>query len=486
MESFSTSPSNTVERSVRARSLSLSTRLDWPFVVTGVGLWLIFAGLLATIQIASPNLPGNDDYFHIKIAQIMREEGIRPHFPWLPLTILNDEEFFDHHFFYHVLLIPFTYGDLREGAKWVGIIFPAWTFLVGWFVLHGQRVPYAALWALGFFAVSEAFLNRLVMTRVQAVSLLMLILMLHVALKGRYRWLLPLAFIYTWLYDAFPLLLIMIGIYVATRWLFDQRLNLAPLIYTGLGVGLGLVINPYFPNNIIFIYHHIWPKLFDDSDIRVGNEWYPYETWTLVENSGLALLIFFAGTFALGFRDRRMNPTTGVLFLVALFFGLLLFRSRRFVEYFPAFALLFGAVAWQPLLAEWRQKSRIFAKIMPALLMLVLIPAIWLNIREAREDLADSSSYLRYAQASAWLVENSPPNSRVFNTDWDDFTRLFFYNTHNIYMLGLDPTYMHQYDPELYQLWRSITRGEVPDSAKTIRQVFGAEYVLTDLGHHRF
>jgi hypothetical protein len=473
-------------RHVRAHHSSLATRLDWPFVLTGVGLWLVFAGLMATIQIASPNLPSNDDFFHIKLAQIMREQGLRPPFPWLPLTILNEQDFFDHHFFYHVLLIPFTYGDLREGAKWVGIIFPACAFLMGWIFLHGQRVPYAALWSLGFFAVSEAFINRLIMTRVQAVSLLMLLLMLHVALKGRYRWLLPLAFIYTWLYDAFPLLLTMIAIYVATRWLFDRRLNLAPLIYTGLGVGLGLVINPYFPNNVVFIYHHILPKLMDNSDINVGNEWYPYETWTVVKNSGLALLVFFAGLFALGFRERRMSLEAAVLFLITLFFGLLLFKSRRFVEYFPGFALVFGAVAWQPLLTDWLQKKPAAAKILPVLLVLVLVPAIGFNLQGAREDLRDSSSYLRYAQASAWLVEHSSPGSRVFNTDWDDFTQLFYYNTHNVYMLGLDPTYMHQYDPDLYKLWRSITRGEVSESGQTIRQVFGAEYVITDLRHDRF
>jgi hypothetical protein len=118
--------------------------------------------------------------------------------------------------------------------------------------------------------------------------------------------------------------------------------------------------------------------------------------------------------------------------------------------------------------------------------VLVLVPAIGFNLQGAREDLRGSSSYLRYAQASAWLVEHSSPGSRVFNTDWDDFTQLFYYNTHNVYMLGLDPTYMHQYDPDLYKLWRSITRGEVSESGQTIRQVFGAEYVITDLRHDRF
>jgi hypothetical protein len=45
----------------------------------------------------------------------------------------------------------------------------------------------------------------------------------------RYRWLLPLSFIYVWLYDAFPFILLIVGIYTANRWLLDHQLNLRPL-----------------------------------------------------------------------------------------------------------------------------------------------------------------------------------------------------------------------------------------------------------------
>ena len=163
---------------------------SWRTVVTGAGLLALFVALMATIQFATPNLVGNDSYFHIKFAQVMRQQGLIPTFPWLPLTILSQDIFFDHHFLFHVLLIPFTYGDLREGAKWASVIFPSFAFLVGWIFLHGQRVPYAALWSLGFCAVSEAFLYRMSMTRVQSMSLLMLLLILHITLTRRYRWLL--------------------------------------------------------------------------------------------------------------------------------------------------------------------------------------------------------------------------------------------------------------------------------------------------------
>jgi hypothetical protein len=98
----------------------------------------------------------------------------------------------------------------------------------------------------------------------------------------------------------------------------------------------------------------------------------------------------------------------------------------------------------------------------------------------------NAKPFQRYASASAWLEANTPVGSRVFQTDWDDFPRLFFYNTHNTYIVGLDPTYMQLYDPALYDLWVQITRGRLEAPAQTIVEKFGARYIITDLDHTAF
>ncbi len=461
-------------------------RINWPIVWVGLGLYALFAGALALIQFASPNLLDNDGYYHIKLAQLMRQQGPVPAFPWLPLTVLNARDFVDHHFFYHILLIPFTFGDLREGAKWASVILPAFTFLAGWLLLRGQRVPYAALWSVGFLAVSEAFLYRMSIPRAQAMSLLVLLLALHVTLIGRYRWLLPLAFLYVWLYNAFPLMLVVVGAYIAMRWLLEGRLTLAPLAYTAIGLALGLIINPYFPANLVFIYHHLAPKLTETTGVNVGNEWYPYQTWTLVENSGPALLAYVAGAFALGLSQNRMPTRTATLLLLVTLFGLMLFKSRRFVEYFPAFALLFAALAWTPLLADSLKAGRWARRVIPLGMVLLLGLGLWLTLPAARQNMQNAKPYQRYAAASAWLEAHTPPGSRVFQTDWDDFPRLFYYNTHNTYTIGLDPTYMQLYQADLYDRWVAITRGQVETPGPEIAARFGARYIITDLEHKSF
>ena len=49
---------------------------------------------MALVQFSTPDLPDNDGFYHIKLASLMRTEGLKPDFPWLPLSILNENEFY--------------------------------------------------------------------------------------------------------------------------------------------------------------------------------------------------------------------------------------------------------------------------------------------------------------------------------------------------------------------------------------------------------
>ena len=69
---------------------------------------------------------------------------------------------------------------------------------------------------------------------------------------------------------------------------------------------------------------------------------------------------------------------------------------------------------------------------------------------------------------------------------WDDFTRLFFYNTDVIYTAGLDPTYLELYDADLYDVWVDITKGRIEQPSQVIRDRFGGQYVFSDLKHGNF
>lgn len=510
--------------------------IDWRTILTAVGLFIVLFGVMAGVQFSTPDMPDNDGFYHIRLAYILRTEGLKPDFRWLPLTILNSREYYDHHYLFHILLIPFTFGDLRIGAKWAAASFAALALLSVWVLLRGQRVPYAALWALGLLGVSHAFLYRMSITRAQSLSLAVLAIGLHWMLSGRYKWLLPLSFLYVWLYNAFPLLPIVALVYSGSVLLSERRIELRPVIYAVIGVLLGLIINPYFPVNLVFIYRHLLPKLAETTAVRVGNEWYPYTTRQLIENSLLSLAAFAAGVAAMGFNPRRWDARTASGFFLAVMTAIMLFQSRRFIEYYPAFALIFAAFAWAPLLSRIRlgqdeepplednsvhptpgldeadperpaQMLSIFKRLnmylderlarllgwpplwralAPAILAFLVIFGVLRTLPQAVGAMRDSKSYTTYAGASTWLMEHTEPGERIFQTDWDDFPRLFFYNPANTYTIGLDPTYMQLYNAALYDRWVEITQGEVDLPSQTIRNDFGARFVHSDLDHGSF
>src|SRR5574338_737060 len=126
-----------------------------------LALFLIFFAGMTLIQFGTPDMPDNDGFYHIKLAWLMRTEGLKPEFSFLPLSILNADAFYDHHFLFHVALIPFTFGDLRMGAKWAAVVFAGLAFLAIWYLFQRQRVPFAWLWALGLLGISDAFLFRM-------------------------------------------------------------------------------------------------------------------------------------------------------------------------------------------------------------------------------------------------------------------------------------------------------------------------------------
>ncbi|MFN0073107.1 MAG: hypothetical protein ACKVVP_16605 [Chloroflexota bacterium] len=492
---------------------------------------LIVALVFSEIQWSTPNIIGVDGYYHIKIAEVMRLAVIPApiYFPWLQLTILNPAQFTDHHLLFHILLEPFTLLDLRVGAKLAGASFASLAALVVYALMVWQKVRWSFLWLLLLFGVSGAFLYRLSMTRRQSLVLLLLIVLIAVAFSRRDRLVLLVGFVFSWVYDGFLLFMAVAALLTIGRWVDDgvfeasahwllsairgerrwagwltllawcrQHVGCLALFgFATTGVLLGLIVNPYSPRSLSFAIEHALPKLVPTGDfvIGVGNEWYPYSHTALVRAAGASLFTVVVGMIPLLATlrsERRWDGRVIGLMLIALFFTILLLRSRRFVEYQPAFAVLFCAFAWTFQVPEAARTwlSARAPKWASVAVWLVLLMGVVLLIRPSIATAQSSARSSRaadlYAGAAFWLQANTPAGSRVFTTDWDDFPMLFFHNVHNSYLVGLDPTYMYQHDPSLYTTWRAITRGQLSAPGAIIRDRFDSRFVLTDRAHASF
>jgi hypothetical protein len=280
-----------------------------------------------------------------------------------------------------------------------------------------------------------------------------------------------------------------------------------------LGTLAGLIINPYFPQNLQLFYEHLTIKLqFEDFSTKVGNEWYPYTSWEFLGTSLVACVAMLVGYIAFDPADRKRahHPLFFLLFSTALM--IMTARWKRIVEYWPPFAVMFAAFALQPWLMGPRSaftrlpadvmkelepfldrsepvpnKGReIWIQICAAAVAIVLGAALAFNLYLTWKDIEASEPHDHYRAGTEWMRENVTSAQIIFNTDWDDFPRLFYFDPSHNYVAGLDPSYLFERSPELWKLYERITLGHEEDPGPLIKERFGARYVFTDNGHDSF
>ena len=461
-----------------------------------------------------------DGYYHIKWTRVLWE-GIRhrtfpPAFPWLPLTTLNSKDYVDHHLLFHIFQIPFAaFSDPRLGAKIGSAIFGGLAVLSCFWLLMKYRIRYPLVWLIALLTCAEPFLFRMNMAKAPPFAIIYLIIAIHLFFKRKYWPLLLVALFFTWTYDLFVLLVMATVFWVITIAVTELRFEWRPLVYVIAGCAAGLVINPYFPHNLQLLFEHMQIKLTaNDFDTKVGSEWYPYDSWEFLGNSLIACMAMLAGYLAFEPSERQRAHRPLFFLLLATALMIMTARWRRIAEYWPPFAVLFAAFTLQPWLNGLRSYPRrlppdILAELEPFLdhgtqpekeraarellwnlaalaVAAVLCVFLFFNLRATKHEIAQSEPHDQYRAGAAWLRSNVPAGQIVFNTDWDDFPRLFYYDSSHYYVSGLDPNYLYDKDPDLSRLYESITLGKEDDPGPLIRDRFGARYVFSDNEHHDF
>ena len=315
-----------------------------------------------------------DGYYHIKWAQTlwqgMKSRVFPPEFPWLPLTTLNPKDYVDHHLLFHIYQIPFAASsDPRLGAKISAAIFGGLAvFSCYWLLVH-YRVRYPLVWLIALLASSIPFLFRMNMAKAPPIAIVYLIIAIHLFFKRKYWPLLPLALIFTWTYDLFLLLVMAAVFWSATIAITEKRFEWRPFVFVVAGCVAGLVINPYFPANLQQLVQHMQIKLtVSDFTTKVGNEWYPYDTWEFLGNSAVACIAMLVGYLAIEPSERRRAhyPIFFLLFSTALM--IMNARWKRISEYWPPFAILFAGFSLKPWLDGYRPYlSRLPAEVLEEL-----------------------------------------------------------------------------------------------------------------------
>lgn len=529
--------------------------------------FLLGLAAMTWVQWGTYEPAGRDSFYHIKMAVLLPEIGFPEQFHWLRHTILNEHNV-SHHHGLHIMLVPFVYGSkwladltpeswhewakresenaepsafatalgswLRSpyilGAKVFSVLLFGVVVLLADLIMRHLAVGFRWFWLLGILALPTDFYLRMAYIRAPIASLATLLLVYYSSVRGRYVWVGLLGITYCHLYGGFVFYPILVGL-VALCYLIcsrDWRRFASLLVACALGLVVGLLTHPYFPENISFLGVQIFETGLQTAaveKVRVGSEWKPINLDYWIQISAFTLIVLVM-SFALRLNCRRLcDPETLSLMVLNLFFLGLCLWARRFIEYWPMFCILSSAALWRGFdprrskIADAAAAAspdgekvlrRAVARIYGTLCLIALVTAGF-TLTMSRDAAKCKFDIWNIRKAMAFLRENTPQGSLIFADDWDEFPIYFYYNHHNDYVCGLDPQFTNSMDPTLWERFCVITQGRSPrtsivkvrassDSSglrgiesetvrvdlADIKTHFAADYVLVDKGHQPF
>lgn len=479
---------------------------------------IFFIALAIFSYLQSPlTLPDPDSFYHAKTTVLIKEHGLIKNFPWLPFTVL-EKYYIDHHFLYHIFLIPFiVFANPLIGVKIATVFFASLSITCFFWFLKKFEIKWPFFYTILLLTIS-LFIFRMSLAKAPALAVGVAILTLYSILKRKYWLIFFFSFFYVWLYGGFMIALIFTCFYLLASFIKDcldyfyakkpfkikeilfflfNRQNLKLFMSCFGGLILGIVINPYFPTNLSFYWYQIIKiAVFNyQKIIEVGSEWYPYNFFDLLSGTALVFILLVTATTLFFIRLKRQNKETIVLFIISMFFLLYTFKSRRNVEYFVPLAILFSAFALNsylkeknlPELLQYIKHSFKKEKLYKLFIIYLLLGSVFLSIRNiflTRKEIAKGRPLSQYQEASIWMQKNIPKNSIVFHSDWSEFPLLFYYNSDNFYINGLDPTFMYEYNKDRYWQWYDIISGKKrTDLYPIIKNDFQSSYIFLSKPH---
>jgi len=501
----------------------------WVYLIFGFAIIVL---LMIRLQFATGAVCCGDwdGYYHIRWSQLLWENFSQgkwlPEFKWLPFTVLNPKDYADHHFLFHLLQIPFLwFFEPEKAAKIAAVVFGSLAIFSCYWMMFRYRADHLLLWLGALLTCANPFFYRMNMAKAPPLTIIYTVLGAYLLFERKYIWLLPLMFIFVWTYSLFPMLLIAAIIWTLIVAWNERKFEWRPVTYTFSGMVLGNIINPYFPQNLGLFWEHFITKFKSGAfTVGVGGEWYPYESWDLITHLTIAMLAMLIGYILFAPKDGKL-PEKATFFLgfaTILFFAM--FRSKRYAEYFPPMAILFAAFSWQafwapravelpedfrrdlePFLdveskAEKKDPLKIPKQVTSAMIGAFFLLLMYYNfngvdlenwgLKAVKQEglitsIRNNEKADKYQRAMEWLKNNVPEGEIIFNSDWDDFPKMFYYDQKHVYISGLDPTYLYSKNPDLSRLFEEVTTGKHDEPALIVREQFGSHYIFSDTQNHQ-
>jgi hypothetical protein len=461
------------------------------FIITS-----IYFGMLQVF----PSMPDPDGYFHAVMGVLTWQQGFVSSFPYLPETILATY-WTDQHWLYHVLLSPLTQ---ILNPLWAVKIFTA-VLGVGYMMIFFKLLERmlgssrVAFWWTILLLTAGPFVLRIVLVKAQPLALMLLLVGLYLYSQRRYGLLFITQIIYVLAHGSFLLLPSLIVWSLLYDLFFNRKkfFSLSSLTVPGLltlGIVIGLIVQPTFPENLLFYWYQIVhigfigvPEL-----TLTGTEWNSISGIGLLKSLGVVSFISMATLIPIiHFRIRLSRSIYFWIWLLIPLIILSLLSIRNF-EFFVPFLIIALALVWQEIgkyidskkLIERLLQSHIIALfystvVIVSFLLVMLTPLVKIY---AWQETAVPFIFLQ--EEARFLKTLSNQDSIVINTRWDIFPMLLYHSDNVRLLTGMDPAFYFFANPEGYRaLVKARESGDVMALINSLQQEYMNVYLAMHSGN---
>lgn len=249
----------------------------------------------------------------------------------------------------------------------------------------------------------------------------------------------------------------------------------------GFGCLCGVLLNPYFPANVLMAAVHARiPSLLKGElrNLSFGSELYPASSDLFLEIFYLPLAALALGLFFLGRPEARAEEGASdrriqLLYLVGIcgLFFLLATQTKRVGEYLLPLSGVLLVVLLEGV-REWKARYSAALVLLAGAQSLVL----YRSYSDRRPAFGDTRVQRTFAAIAA--IPQGPEGGRVFNCEWDRTPYLLYARPDLHFVDILDPSFLYFANRGAFRAREELLDGTVGDASGLIGKAFRADYVL--------
>ncbi len=464
--------------------MNLSSK-DYLYKILAIAVLLFGIASIIIVQFWTPTLFGADGYLHIRMAEFIKDYGLKYDFHWARYSTFA-RNFADKDLLYHILLIPFVKfsSNIFFGAKLSATLFSI-LFLILFFIILKRYCirPLIPLFLLALL-ISDRFFYLFCWPRQMIIVVALTILGIHFLIEEKYRPVFIITFAYCLAHVSGPYMFLYAILTELTRFLNAGKFNLKSLGIVGTAITIAYLVHPNFPNNILVFYLNsiMVPVYSVKWGLELGAEFFPISTRDYFLSYPFLVLSLLLIPVIAVFARPKASLRTQVFLLHSAVFFIFSFLSQRYIAHGYPLILLSLASYIQDYSKENAGQAGILnlkPLLYPGMIFLCVAGlffgiSAYKNLR--RFTLAHRAYDSHYESVGEFFKQNIPKNELIFHANWSDSQYFIGIDPDNDYFVTFDPIYMVYYDRRLYNLYREVSFGRAKDPYDALKHTFHVNY----------